>query len=175
MKLYTKTGDKGETGILGKSRVMKDDARIEAYGSIDELNAVIGLCVNSSDNSKEDLKQIQSLLFELGSELAYEEYKELIHEKDIILIENMIDKSEAQLTDLTSFILPGGTDNAVIFHLARTICRRAERRLVTFSKLQKVNEMSAAFINRLSDLFFTLARLENRKAGIEDLKWHPRG
>lgn len=175
MKIYTRTGDKGKTGILGKSRLDKDDIRIESYGTIDELNSILGMCtVKLEDEMIEDVRWIQRILFEMGTELAYEEYKELITESDVKRIESMIDNSEDKLPALSSFILPGGTELSTSFQFARAVCRRSERRLVSFSKVGKLNKHTLAFVNRLSDLLFSWSRLANIKHGEEEIIWKSR-
>lgn len=172
MKIYTRTGDKGKTSILGNSRVDKDDSRIETYGTIDELNAVLGLCyVKLPESLKKGTVLIQHLLFDIGMELAYEEYHPIITEDDVKILENYIDNSEEQLPPLSTFILPGGTEPAVHLHMARTVCRRAERCITKYAKVDKVNEQTMAFLNRLSDLFFSWSRLCNYMVGIEEIEW----
>lgn len=175
MKIYTRTGDKGKTGILGKSRLDKDDIRIESYGTIDELNSILGMCSTKlHTNMLDDIRWIQSILFEMGTELAYEKYKELIKKDDVNRIESMIDNSENQLPALSSFILPGGTELSTSFQFARAVCRRSERRLVSYSKVGKLNKHTLAFVNRLSDLLFSWSRLANIEHGEDEIIWNAR-
>jgi cob(I)alamin adenosyltransferase len=182
MKIYTKTGDDGETGLFGGGRVRKDHARIEAYGTVDELNAALG--VVRAEALPEDvqtlLKRIQNELFELGAELATPEAKILtsrIGERDIAALETAIDAFETELPPLKTFILPAGPRAVGLLHLARTICRRAERCVV---RLQDVTEHPIAaeigiYLNRLGDLLFVLARVANHRSGYEDDPWVKRG
>ena len=175
MKLYTGKGDKGETGILGNERLSKDHNRIEAYGTIDELNSTIGILIHNCDQDMiENLRSIQSDLFEIGTELASSNPKPIINVLDIQKLEKWIDAASNRTPELTSFILPGGSLGASWFHLSRTICRRAERRIVTFGSNHKLNENILTYINRLSDLFFAWARLENYKKNISDIPWESR-
>jgi cob(I)alamin adenosyltransferase len=175
MKLYTKTGDQGKTSIIGKDRIDKDDIRIEAYGTIDELNSIVGLTIPKvPPKIKDDLYQIQSLLFELGSELASVKPRNSISEEDISHLESLIDLAVSQTPDLKSFILPGGSEGSSWFHLARTVARRAERIILTFSKSNDINPNIIPWMNRLSDLLFAWARLCNVLDGIEDVEWKTR-
>ena len=182
MKIYTKTGDKGETGLFAGSRVPKNSDRIEAYGTIDELNSFIGLTVLEvkSIEVKELLEKIQNQLFVLGSDLATPEIEReskltvpRVTPEFHLEIEKNIDGFENQLEKLKHFILPGGSKSAAFLHVCRTITRRAERRVVTLSKREKIGEDIIIFLNRLSDLFFVLARIENKESGIPDTKWIP--
>ena len=180
MKIYTKTGDKGETGLFGGDRVPKDSPRIRAYGTIDELNAFIGLSITEiKDNSvKSLLGDIQNKLFIIGSDLATpdnDKTKKLniyrtpvqYYEK----IEKHIDEYEVKLDEIRNFILPGGSKSASLLHVCRTIARRAERELVALNNTEKIGDNIIIFINRLSDLFFVLSRYENKVSGFEDIKW----
>jgi len=180
MKIYTRTGDSGETSLFGGQRVPKDDIRIEAYGTIDELNSVIGVALLEIDNSDiyDLLKKVQNQLFTIGSDLATPIEKENsrasisgIKEHHITELENAIDFFDAQLEPLRNFILPGGSGGAVYLHLARTVCRRAERRVITLTHTTVINQNIILFLNRLSDLLFVLARFENRTNGIMDVPW----
>lgn len=180
MKIYTKTGDKGETSLFGAGRVSKDDIRIEAYGTVDELNSFIGLAITESKNDevKQTLIKIQNQLFNLGSDLATPDEIQSqnisiprITEEDYKYIEQQIDFFSERLDELKYFILPGGTKSSTILHIARTICRRAERRVVALNNTVKINSNIIIFLNRISDLLFVLARYENKISGINDIKW----
>jgi len=180
MKIYTKTGDKGETGLFGGERVSKNSPRIEAYGTIDELNAFIGLAViEVSDKSVKDLLQkIQNWLFSIGADLATpdnEKTKKLnvfrTPEEYYLYIEKEIDNYESKLDELRNFILPGGTKGAALLHICRTITRRAERMVVALNSTVKIGNNIIIFLNRLSDLFFVLARFDNAVTGTPDIEW----
>lgn len=177
MKIYTKTGDRGDTGLFGGPRVRKDDPRIEAYGAVDELNAALGLarCEPLDEPLDSLLASIQNELFELGAELATPDPQRLgthtIAAAHIARLEAAIDQYEAKLEPLKAFILPGGTRSAALLHLARTVCRRAERRLVTLADREAISADLMIYLNRLSDLLFVLARLANRAAGLADVPW----
>jgi len=178
-KIYTKTGDKGQTGLYGGLRISKDHIRIEAYGTIDELNSHIGLIrdsINVHENYLiEKLTGIQAVLFDMGSHLAAQPDKKLnLPDVDIDLVnklENIIDKLDESIKPLKTFILPGG--NAVIsqIHITRCVCRRAERRVVTLGNHEPINETIIPFLNRLSDLLFTLARYVAAIHHIEEIPW----
>lgn len=181
MKIYTKTGDKGETGLFGGPRVSKNSSRIEAYGTIDELNSFIGLAITEiRDNSlKNLLEKLQNELFNVGADLATpltEKNKKLnikrISEDYFLDIEKEIDNYESELETLKNFILPGGSKAASILHICRTISRRAERNVVALNKEEKINKNIVIFLNRLSDLFFVLSRYENKISNIPDIKWN---
>jgi cob(I)alamin adenosyltransferase len=180
MKIYTKTGDKGETGLFGGERVSKNSFRIEAYGTIDELNAFIGLAIiEVSDKSVKDLLQkIQNWLLSIGADLATpdnERTKKLnvfrTTEEYYLYIEKEIDKYESKLDELRNFILPGGTKGAALLHICRTITRRAERMVVALNSTVKIGNNIIIFLNRLSDLFFVLARFDNAVTGTPDIEW----
>jgi len=178
MKIYTKTGDEGQTGLFGGPRVPKDHLRIEAYGTIDELNSVIGLtlCSNSLPTPlQSDLTQIQAELFQLGAELATPAGKdpgiETVSETQIQRFEQAIDQMEKELPPLTTFILPGGHSSSAWMHLARTISRRAERRLISLHHTETQRAQTLQYLNRLSDYLFVAARYVNLKAGIPDTPW----
>jgi cob(I)alamin adenosyltransferase len=179
VKIYTKGGDDGTTGLLGSGRVPKDDVRIEAYGTIDELNAVLGVArAQGLDQSTDALvAQLQDELFVVGSALADPDpkgpYHAAINSEHALRIEEMIDALDADLPRLTQFILPGGTLAAAQMHLARTICRRAERAVVKLSRTagQDVPADLMIYLNRLSDFLFVLAREINQKAGVSDVPW----
>lgn len=179
-KIYTKTGDDGTTGLFGGARLPKDHIRIEAYGTVDELNSVIGLLMASIQdvNTNTFLQHIQSRLFTIGSNLASDPDKEMItpdlHDTDITAIENHIDTLQQDLPPLKHFILPGGNMAVSTAHLARTVCRRAERRCVSLALTSTVEPMILLYLNRLSDYFFVLARWIGHQQGIEEIKWLPR-
>jgi cob(I)alamin adenosyltransferase len=180
MKIYTKTGDQGFTSLYGGKRLKKDDIRIEAYGTIDELNAFIGLCATRL--KKEDLKlflqKIQSRLFTIGSNLASDPEKEMITPdilpEDIRDLENKIDEWDQVLPRLKYFILPGGGEDASYAHVCRTVCRRAERRIITLSEYSAVDPLIITYVNRLSDFFFVLSRILGHENGEEEIPWIPR-
>jgi len=186
-KIYTKTGDKGDTGLFGGGRVPKYSTRIEAYGTVDELNSFIGLAVAEvlDNDIKTLLGKIQNELFTVGSSLAApdtgKEKNKLIPEVSEAFIkdaESAIDKFEEKLEPLKNFILPGGSKGAALLHVCRTVCRRAERKVVELKSKEIVSDNIVIFLNRLSDLFFVLARYENSISGIPDIKWNnttPRG
>jgi len=180
MKIYTKTGDDGTTGLFGGERVRKDNARIEAYGTIDELNSFIGLAITEvkSKEVKKILRKIQNELFTLGSDLSTPDIpknKKLniprVPAHFITDAEKAIDFFENKLEPLKNFILPGGTKGAALLHVCRSISRRAERRIVTLKSQVKIGENIAIFTNRISDLFFVLARYENSFNKVKDIKW----
>jgi len=179
MKIYTRTGDAGETGLFGGARVQKDDARVEAYGTVDETNSCLGAARALGVSPKTDaaLLRIQSDLFTLGAELACVPGKEskltltLVSAADIARLEGWIDDAEAPLAPLKHFVLPGGSAGAAELHRARTVCRRAERRTLTASRASPVRPEIVIYLNRLSDLLFVLARYENHVAGVADIPW----
>lgn len=181
MRIYTRTGDGGETGLLGGHRVSKDHIRVAAYGEIDELNAQIGLLeVEIGDRAvRSTLDQVQTLLFEAGAELAASPETPStfgkIRSDDVKGLEAAIDRVEEKLPDLSEFILPGGSEGAGRAHLARCICRRAERAVVALLRAEPVETEVLAFLNRLSDYLFVLARWANREAGVADTAWKGRG
>ncbi len=178
-KIYTKTGDDGSTGLLGGTRVKKYDVRLEAYGTVDELNAAIGVIRSYKlpENVAEILVEIQNKLFNIGSRLASDEKGEeftkklSITEKHISFLEKAIDEMEEELPELTHFILPGGDLAAAQCHVARTVCRRAERRILEFAENEKVQTETLKYINRLSDFLFVLARKLAANSGIEEKPW----
>jgi len=180
MKIYTRTGDKGETGLIGGTRVSKSALRVEAYGEVDELNAVLGYArAKLTDKSiKEHLLGLQRDLFAIGAQLAdprgeveKKAEKAGVSEERVKELEAIIDRYDATLQPLRSFILPGGGEVGAILHLARGVCRRAERRMVALSRETPLPPVLIAYINRLSDLLFTLARAVNREAGVEEIPW----
>jgi len=182
MKIYTRTGDTGSTGLFGGPRVSKDDDRIEAYGTVDELNAVIGMARSAglAEQVDSQLSQIQHELFSIGAELATPDpgahELQIIGSAHIERLEGWIDEHENRLPELKSFILPAGDSGATHLHLARAICRRAERRVVTLGRRQgtHVSNDLVVYLNRLSDLLFVLTRVANDDAGVREVPWiHP--
>jgi cob(I)alamin adenosyltransferase len=186
MKIYTKTGDTGETSLFGGQRVSKNHIRVEAYGTIDELNAYIGLLrdIANYDSIKQVLFKIQNELFVLGGILATPPEKEKlksgkdrlkvekINEKHILFLEEEIDRINEQLPAMTHFILPGGHPTVSYCHIARNICRRAERRLVALSVESVVDTQLISYLNRLSDYLFVLARILTKKLGVKENLWN---
>jgi cob(I)alamin adenosyltransferase len=182
MKIYTKTGDKGFTSLIGGSRVPKHHIRIESYGTVDELNATIGLIACQPDVSKhhkEILKQVQDRLFDIGALLAVDPDKPQsfipdIADSDIALLEREMDDMDKELPPLKHFILPGGNSTIAYCHLARCVCRRAERITVHLAEESKVDEKVLIYLNRLSDHLFVLARKIGQEQQVEEVKWMPR-
>ncbi len=175
MSIVTRTGDKGETGLYGAARLPKDHPRIEAYGTVDELNACIGVVLSLSELSapvRGQLTKISHLLFRVGGDLATpmgtKERRDRIGVDDVHMIEIWIVELETALPPQTAFILPGGSQAAAHLHLARTICRRAERRVVTVKATEEINEHVLIFLNRLSDYLFLIARRANADSGVPD-------
>lgn len=181
MKIYTKTGDAGETGLFGGGRVAKDDVRVESYGEVDELNATLGLARSLQLPKDLDalMQRLQDQLFTVGAVLATPaDTKASAHIPElkaewVEAMEHAIDTFEAELSPMTHFILPGGSPAASALHLARTVCRRAERRCVPLLREGKIPQAVVVFLNRLSDLLFVMARLANHRAGLPDVKWIP--
>lgn len=179
MKIYTRTGDEGSTGLIGGSRVAKSDARIECYGTVDELNAALGMAVMLAGEGHEQLavlRRVQNELFVIGSHLAVEQeaYRAALpalSDEMIARLEREIDVAEARLPPLKAFILPGGTGLAAQLHIARTICRRGERLMVGFAHSHPVPPVILVYINRLGDWLFVQARLANHIAGVADVPW----
>ncbi len=177
MAIYTRAGDKGETGLIGGKRVAKDDARIEATGQVDELSSVIGIVIAFSDDNelREMLTKIQRTLFVVGADLATPAGEKIaiprLSPSKVSEIEALIDKVDADLPKIESFILPGGSKTASLMHLARTICRKAERRVIALNRHEKVNEAIPIYLNRLSDLLFVLARRINYRKKIPETLW----
>jgi cob(I)alamin adenosyltransferase len=178
MEIYTKTGDKGDTSLFGGQRVPKDALRIEAYGTVDELNSALGLVRADNGDPEVDriLEQIQNELFELGADLAtpqsvVKSKVKRIEPRDVQGLERILDGLERQLKSLRSFILPGGSPVAARLHFARTVCRRAERAVVRLSRNEDIGETVMVYLNRLSDLLFVLARIVNHRAGVPEVKW----
>jgi cob(I)alamin adenosyltransferase len=181
MKIYTRTGDRGDTGLFGGGRVDKDHPRVEAYGDVDELNAVLGTArsIEPMPRIDEIVVRAQRDLFSIGALLATPDRAKMAEHLDkariddarIAELEHAIDECEKELDPLRSFILPGGTPKAAALHVARTVCRRAERRVVTLRRDTDVPELVVRYLNRLSDLLFMLARVANRRAGAAEVTW----
>jgi len=178
MKIYTRTGDKGQTGVIG-GRVRKDDLQVEAYGTVDELNAFVGVAMAGMDPASfedmlDELLTIQHELFDCGSDLALLK-KELrpykVTAEMAERLEPLIDKYDEETEDITRFILPGGSPSSAALHVCRTVCRRAERRVVTLAERQEINEHVRTYLNRLSDLFFMMARAANAREGKSDVEY----
>jgi cob(I)alamin adenosyltransferase len=183
VKIYTRRGDEGETDLFAGGRVAKDAPRVEATGAVDELNAWLGLCAAATAHAdlRGLLQRVQALLFELGGTLAAPDARR--REKagvpepqlsDVEEIEKRIDALEAELPPLERFILPGGTPAAAALHAARCVCRRAERRAVALHRAEPLGRAALQLLNRLSDLLFVMARVENRRAGVGDVEWRGR-
>ncbi len=178
MKIYTKTGDDGTTGLQGGRRVPKSDLRIIAYGAVDETNSCLGVALSGSIDAdiQELLRIIQNELFVAGSDLSNPDLKNPTNRITEQMVENLeknIDKFEAELNPLTNFILPGGHQVAAQLHVARTITRRAETCVVALSKNDQINTQCQKYLNRLSDLLFVLARVVNKRNGTSDIVWKP--
>jgi cob(I)alamin adenosyltransferase len=178
MKIYTKTGDKGDTSLFGGQRVPKDAMRIEVYGTVDELNSVLGIVLaeNTNERIADILTSIQNHLFALGADLATPRSADSksikrVEAKDAHSLEKVIDSLESHLKPLRSFVLPGGSPVAARIHFARTVCRRAERAVVRLSRNEDIGESITIYLNRLSDLLFVLARYANHVAGVQEVKW----
>lgn len=182
MKIYTKTGDKGQTALIGGRRVSKADLRIDAYGTVDELNAWIGLLRDQpiAPGSKTLLKEIQDRLFTVGAELATDPEKTLnrrlpaIVADDITVLEQAMDAMDAALPELRAFILPGGHEAVSFCHLARTVCRRAERLVTALNDESPVDELVLQYLNRLSDYMFVLSRKMAQDLNVTEIIWKPR-
>ena len=180
-RIYTKTGDEGMTGLGGGRRVAKDSPRVRAYGTVDELNSAIGvaLAVGLSDRLVAVLGPIQNELFELGSDLCWpgdDERRERIptvQPKHVKRLEGLIDELNDVVGPLTNFILPGGSPGAAALHVARTVCRRAEREAITLSHEEPIGELVLPYLNRLSDALFVMARYENHERGVAEPLWQP--
>lgn len=182
MKIYTKTGDKGETSLIGGTRVAKDDQRIEAYGTVDELNAWIGMVRDhaADEADKKTLIEVQDRLFTIGSSLATDPDREPrtklpdLNEGDIDLLESEMDRLDGALEPLRSFVLPGGHVGVSSCHVARTICRRAERRVISLQQVAFVAPLVQKYLNRLSDYLFVLSRWYTKHYQAEETPWNPR-
>lgn len=182
MKIYTKTGDKGTTSLLGGTRVLKSHDRIEAYGTVDELNSYMGLVRDQAVNHgrKEILKEIQDRLFTIGANLASDPEKSGmkipdLKESDIQLLENEMDAMDKQLPEMRNFILPGGHPSVSYCHVARCVCRRAERLAIKLAQSEPVDEVVIIYLNRLSDYLFVLSRKMAAELQAEEVAWKPRG
>lgn len=181
MKIYTKTGDKGETGLFGGGRVPKDNPRIRVYGTLDELNAALGMAgvdlPSTTGKLGARILRVQGELFQLGSELATPPGKKLgsplVSQEDVHRLESEIDEMEAELEPLKTFILPGGSHVGAVLHLARTIVRRAERELVGLNRTEAQRSEVLEYVNRLSDYLFVCARWANHKQRVSDIPWKP--
>ncbi len=171
-RIYTRTGDQGSTGLGDGSRVSKDATRVEAYGTVDELNSVIGLLRAQAPPAPMDgwLSEIQHRLFDLGGELCIPRHT-IITDAHVTVLETWLDQLNDKLDPLADFILPGGSPAAAVCHLARTVCRRAERRVVTLQAQEPVNGPALRYLNRLSDLLFVMSRSLNQAAGLPDVLW----
>ena len=179
-KIYTKTGDAGQTGLFGGKRLSKGHLRIDAYGTVDELNSYLGLIRDSlqDESIRALLKQVQDRLFTIGSNLASDPEKDLItpdiFESDISTLEEQMDKMNGQLPPLKNFILPGGHTIVSFCHIARCVCRRAERRVVSLAQIEKVDEIIIRYLNRLSDFLFVLARSLAQVFEVKEVVWNAR-
>jgi cob(I)alamin adenosyltransferase len=181
MKIYTKTGDTGETALFGGERVSKTHPRVEAYGDVDELNAALGLArsIESLPRVDEVLVPLQRDLFAIGALLATPDREKMkrhlekarIDDGRITELEHAIDAGDRELEPLKAFIIPGGTPKAAALHVARTVCRRAERRVIVLMPEEEIPAIVVIYLNRLSDLLFTLARVANRRAGAGEVTW----
>lgn len=181
LKIYTKTGDEGDTGLFGGGRVRKDHPRVSAYGEVDELNSTLGVVRATAPTDFFDslFESIQRDLFSIGGHLATpdpDKVRKALEKADlsdarVILFEQTMDQADTELAPLKAFVLPGGTPKAAALHLSRTVCRRAERAVVHLMEQEAVPDLFLVYLNRLSDLLFTLARLANARAGVADQTW----
>jgi cob(I)alamin adenosyltransferase len=181
MKIYTKTGDKGKTSLIGGTRLLKSDDRINAYGTIDELNSHIGLLRDQdvNNNKKDILKEIQDRLFTIGALLASDPEKSKMKvpdllDNDVKFLEIKIDEMETELVPLKEFVLPGGHQSVSFCHIARCVCRRAERLIVSLQQKEFVPELVVVYLNRLSDYLFVLSRMMCKELKAEEVTWKPR-
>ncbi|MCK5468887.1 MAG: cob(I)yrinic acid a,c-diamide adenosyltransferase [Cyclobacteriaceae bacterium] len=181
MKIYTKTGDKGKTSLLGGTRVSKSHERINAYGTIDELNSFLGLVsdLDHNDERAKFIQNIQSRLFTIGSSLAAEsdkakEFKPDLEDNDVKDLELAIDGMNVSLAPMKNFILPGGNQLVSTTHIARTVCRRAERLIIKLSESEDIEEIITKYLNRLSDYLFVLARKQGYDLKVEEIPWRPK-
>lgn len=181
MKIYTKSGDKGKTSLVEGTRISKGHLRIDSYGQVDELNATLGLLSDQeiSSSIRPFLKNIQDLLFVIGSNLASDPGKRAekvppVLAADIEVLEQAMDAMDTELPELRHFVLPGGHVSVSIAHMARTVCRRAERAVVRLAETEEVPELIPVYLNRLSDYFFVLSRWFSLKLGVSEIKWEPR-
>ncbi len=178
MKIYTRTGDDGTTGLFGGPRVRKDSLRVEAYGDVDELNSALGVAREElkADDLRALVDALQSELFTVGAELATPDTSRNVPRVALAQVERMereIDRLEAELPEMHNFILPGGSRAGAALHLCRTICRRAERKVVQLAAQEPVTAETLAYLNRLSDLLFVMARAANLRAGGQEIPWKP--
>jgi cob(I)alamin adenosyltransferase len=183
-RVYTRTGDDGTTGLGGGQRVAKDSLRIEAFGTVDELNSQIGVALAIGLNENEalaaPLSGIQNDLFHLGSDLCILEEDKAkrpaprIEERHVTALEQLMDRLSEELSPLENFVLPGGCPGAAALHVARTVCRRAERRVLALSRREAVGPFTVTYLNRLSDALFVMARHENKRRGVSDVLWDSR-
>ncbi len=184
MKIYTRKGDSGETSLFGGERVTKDNQRVAAYGTVDELNSALGLAIAALPQPLQDwrpaLVKIQSDCFTIGSILATPksgaarpEHIPALSERRVEDLEDAIDGLDEELQPLKAFVLPGGSESSAAVHLTRSICRRAERCVVTLAQSEEVEPVIIKYLNRLSDFLFTLARAANARQGVADVEWHP--
>jgi cob(I)alamin adenosyltransferase len=185
VKVYTRGGDRGETSLFGGQRVRKDELRVEAYGAVDELNAILGVAAAELEDREllGLIETVQSTLFDLGGELATPNVDEReaggkgiprVAQPQVEELEAWIDKLDEELEPLRNFVLPGGTRAAALLHYGRTVCRRAERRVVALAAGESIASVLVRYLNRLSDLLFTLARAVNRRAGVDETLWSGR-
>jgi cob(I)alamin adenosyltransferase len=180
-RIYTKTGDEGMTGLGGGRRVAKDSPRVRAYGTVDELNSAIGvaLALGLTDRLTSELGSIQNELFDLGSDLCWPEDDDrraripTVQQEHVRRLETLIDELNEVVGPLTNFLLPGGAPGAAQLHVARTICRRAEREAITLSHEEPIGELVLPYLNRLSDALFVMARFENHERGVDEPLWQP--
>lgn len=178
MKIYTRTGDDGTTSLFSGGRVAKTHLRVEAYGTVDELNSVIGVARVQEPSNQTDrwLEQVQRQLFQLGADLATPlgakaDWVVRMKEEDVTWLEESIDNMTEALPELSNFVLPGGSAVSAQLHVARAVCRRAERRTIELAHIEPIGDVSVRYLNRLSDWLFTLARWENQQQGVSDEKW----
>ncbi len=182
MKIYTKTGDTGQTGLIGGRRVSKADLRLDAYGTVDELNSWIGLVRDQPVNSerRELLKEVQDRLFTIGAELATDPQKApkqvmpAIVPADVTLLETSMDSMDEELPELRAFVLPGGHQSISFCHVARTVCRRTERLVIALNDTSPVDPLIIQYLNRLSDYLFVLSRLMAQDLNVDEIEWKPR-
>ncbi|MEM9889134.1 MAG: cob(I)yrinic acid a,c-diamide adenosyltransferase [Bacteroidota bacterium] len=179
-KIYTKTGDQGETGLFGGKRLPKNHIRIEAYGTVDELNSYIGMLrdLMATEQAQRQLKEIQDRLFTIGSNLASDPDKNMqvpdVQAEDVLFLENAMDEMDKVLAPLRHFVLPGGHPTISFCHIARCVCRRAERMVIALQRESKVENVLIQYLNRLSDYLFILARFQAKELQVEEVKWNAR-
>ena len=180
MKIYTKTGDKGTTGLLGGARVSKADLRIDTYGTVDELNSYIGLLRDQKTNEPrlKELINIQNVLFIIGSYLASDPEKSKVNlpsldVEEIVILEHAIDKMNEELPEMRNFVLPGGHESVSYCHIARCVCRRAERLTTGLSEISQLHELVLIYLNRLSDYLFVLSRMMTQELKAKEIPWLP--